>query len=335
MLSSSLTAQSDFNLAFSGKLGLGFQGVSLDNTGVEKVTTTLGGAFTLDAGMKLRFRDSWALSVRGGGHLYHYAFFFPNGEYTVDYAGLKAESGLCKYVDVDFGGIDFLAFGVHGGLAFHSDDELTRSELDFTATARSYGGTRAFYAPMIGLYRREDRLSYTLALQYTRYLNNERFMGFDLNSTTASASGEHKGNFFGLNIVVDYDLRRQKKPPKPIVSKLPSDYKDRETKKQGSYKTNEEKVVISVWDHGQVDGDIISLIVNSEVILSEYTIKKRKKKITIHLNPGENTLELIAHNEGRVKPCTATLILRSGGSIKEFSLDASLEENAALEMLLE
>lgn len=332
---SSLLAQSDFNLALSGKLSFGVQGVSLENSGTDKVFTPLGGAFSLDGGMKLRWRNSLALSVRGGAHLYHYAFVFPNGEYTVDYVGLKLESGLCKYFDVDFGGIDFLAFGFHAGYAFHSNDELTRSEADFTATTRSIAGQRTFISPMIGLFKREDRVSFTLALQYTRYIGNQPFLNFELNSTTSSATGEHRGNYVGLNLIFDYDLKRKTRPAKPLpVFNLPTDYAERENENQGLFKTKDEKVTISVWDHGQVDGDIISLILNGKVILSEYTIKKRKKKVTFVLQPGENTLELIAHNEGRVKPNTATLIVRSGDAIKEYSLDASLEKNASLKLLL-
>ena len=65
-------------------------------------------------------------------------------------------------------------------------------------------------------------------------------------------------------------------------------------------------VRLKVWDHGAEDGDIVSVFLNGKK-LSTGRITKAGAILTLHLNPGANTLTVLAHNEGTSSPNTAAV----------------------------
>jgi hypothetical protein len=70
---------------------------------------------------------------------------------------------------------------------------------------------------------------------------------------------------------------------------------------------SQRNITLSVYDHGSVDGDIISLTVNGTTVLSHYTLTGGRHDVSVTLNRGLNQIELIAHNEGRSSPNTVSL----------------------------
>lgn len=105
-----------------------------------------------------------------------------------------------------------------------------------------------------------------------------------------------------------YDTVRRQAPvvPAALVDKITSgDIK--------VYNWETDTLTIDIWDGGHIDGDIISLLFNEKPLLANYTLTKDKKQIKIPLLPGsENTLTIIANNEGNEAPNTANLLLTDG-----------------------
>jgi len=72
------------------------------------------------------------------------------------------------------------------------------------------------------------------------------------------------------------------------------------------------KFIIEIWDNGKEDGDLISLTHNKKTIFRKYEVKKEKRRIELDLIEGENIIEILANNDGKIAPNTAKVILIDG-----------------------
>ncbi|HEY8402897.1 MAG TPA: hypothetical protein VIK89_16640 [Cytophagaceae bacterium] len=99
-------------------------------------------------------------------------------------------------------------------------------------------------------------------------------------------------------------------------------------------KVKSSNVTIKVWDHSIEDGDIISLNINGNWIIENYTLTKAKKEFTVTLKEGENHLVLYALNLGKYKPNTASISVHDGNKEQIVVLESNLEQSGALEILV-
>lgn len=67
------------------------------------------------------------------------------------------------------------------------------------------------------------------------------------------------------------------------------------------------KVRLIAWDNSTVDGDVITIFLNGRPIVEHLEIFREPKVFTLTLNPGHNTVEILAENEGWLPPNTAAL----------------------------
>ncbi len=79
------------------------------------------------------------------------------------------------------------------------------------------------------------------------------------------------------------------------------------------YEWHTDTVVAEIWDGGNVDGDIISVLYNNASILKRYTLAKEKKQLRIPLSGKDmDILTIVANNEGNEPPNTANILLIDG-----------------------
>jgi hypothetical protein len=90
-------------------------------------------------------------------------------------------------------------------------------------------------------------------------------------------------------------------------------------------------ISIEYWDHLKVDGDIISLYLNGEPVVSKYLLKKEREhtKVTLRTDM-PNDLFLYAHNEGQNPPNTVSIIISDGISDQNFVLESDLNSCEAV-----
>jgi len=69
--------------------------------------------------------------------------------------------------------------------------------------------------------------------------------------------------------------------------------------------TKYDSMTLEVWDSKDEDGDVINLYNNDKLILDNYKILNKKKKINISLEKGQNIFTIEAIDEGEMKPNTA------------------------------
>ena len=72
---------------------------------------------------------------------------------------------------------------------------------------------------------------------------------------------------------------------------------------------NSDKLIIYIWDANTEDGDKINLSINDKIILSDYTTRKKRKKIKHNLKIGENKIKIEATNVGDNPPNTSRIEL--------------------------
>jgi hypothetical protein len=79
-------------------------------------------------------------------------------------------------------------------------------------------------------------------------------------------------------------------------------------------------VVVDIWDGGNIDGDRVSIQFNGRTVLGNHYLSRERRQLRLRLSDGENTLAIIADNEGSDPPNTATLLLTDRS--KQYSIVA-------------
>ncbi len=92
-----------------------------------------------------------------------------------------------------------------------------------------------------------------------------------------------------------------------------------------------EKIKISVWDHGRQDGDIVSIYLNGFTVISKHLLTYSKKPIEITLDPSKkNDLFLYAHNLGEFAPNTVAIEISDGKTSENIVLNSDLKSCEAV-----
>jgi len=93
---------------------------------------------------------------------------------------------------------------------------------------------------------------------------------------------------------------------------------------------DQEKISIVVYDHRRIDNDIISLYLNNIPLVEDLPLARKKKKIEVSLQPGENALLLFAENLGEVPPNTAAIEIVTKKETIQKILASDLKESEYL-----
>lgn len=90
---------------------------------------------------------------------------------------------------------------------------------------------------------------------------------------------------------------------------------------------------ISVWDHNQIDGDIISLKVGEHWVITEYELVRARKTVPYTFTGFNTTIILYAHNLGDIPPNTAAVAIYDGHEEQTINLEADLENSEAIKII--
>jgi len=92
-----------------------------------------------------------------------------------------------------------------------------------------------------------------------------------------------------------------------------------------------ENINIKLWDHGRKDGDIVSIYLNGEAIVSKYLLEYSKKVFEVKLDPSKpNDLFLYAHNLGQFPPNTVSIEITDGKVSENIILNSDLKSCEAV-----
>lgn len=131
----------------------------------------------------------------------------------------------------------------------------------------------------------------------------------------------------------------KKKEPEPEVKRFsiaPSTFMGRTNDYLGCISLQNRKVRISVWDNGQIDGDIVSVYVNGKQVIRQITLDGPSNKYSIDVTldyEGYNYILLYAHNEGSIPPNTASISVDDGAP-RVFQLSSNLSTNGYVDLIV-
>ncbi len=119
---------------------------------------------------------------------------------------------------------------------------------------------------------------------------------------------------------------------------IPTNSFGRDNQVLGTVEINGRNITISVWDHGQIDGDIVSIYVNGTKVIDEETLDGPSNKFSVSTTldyNGYNYILLYAHNEGSISPNTAAILIDDGTSSEQFSLSSNLSTNGTVNLIVD
>jgi len=94
---------------------------------------------------------------------------------------------------------------------------------------------------------------------------------------------------------------------------------------------------LDFYDNGEIDGDIISVVVNGKTVLSNQmlTAKPITTYLKIDLQNTFQEIEIISENEGSIPPNTALLIVTAGEKSYRLFLSSKKEKSARVRFVYE
>jgi hypothetical protein len=121
--------------------------------------------------------------------------------------------------------------------------------------------------------------------------------------------------------------------PRPVINMpIAEEYKQRENVIQKEIVAQSDSVKVDFYDNGEVDGDSISIFLNSKLIAFNRLLSDR----AVHFDlPVDSTREytditMFADNLGSIPPNTALMVVTDGDKRYEVRMAASMKENATL-----
>ncbi|MEO7177051.1 MAG: L-type lectin-domain containing protein, partial [Saprospiraceae bacterium] len=142
--------------------------------------------------------------------------------------------------------------------------------------------------------------------------NSEAWLGFT--ASTGKAYSDHD--------ILSWSIRQILPPPNIDVKKV-------EVVNARTIEVKSRDLKISVWDHNQIDGDIVSIKANDLWLITDYTLKGEAKIIDYTFTGFQSELILYAMNQGRNPPNTASLLVDDGFTKQIIKLEATMKKSEA------
>ncbi|MES2430289.1 MAG: hypothetical protein V4556_05080 [Bacteroidota bacterium] len=122
-------------------------------------------------------------------------------------------------------------------------------------------------------------------------------------------------------------------PVKPVVIPPANEIAKRKivTMQEVFYKSD--SLTLTLYDNGDVDGDVVTLLANGEIIFAKAPLTTQPTRKTIYINkstPDSLLLLMFAENLGSIPPNTGLLVVNDGNDVYEVRFSADLQTNAGI-----
>ena len=125
-------------------------------------------------------------------------------------------------------------------------------------------------------------------------------------------------------------------PPNKIIN-IPTEteFSKRKNEIVNEIEVEADTIQVSLYDNGEIDGDIISIFYNNKLILSsqKLTHKSIRLKLPVDSLLQSNEISMFAENLGLIPPNTALMTIDDGKNKYELRLSSSLEKNATIRIV--
>lgn len=129
-----------------------------------------------------------------------------------------------------------------------------------------------------------------------------------------------------------------KPTPPPVAYVAPSttggaaELDKRVTKSDQSFYFENDSLVLTLYDNGEVDGDTVTVVMNGNVIFSKAGLNTKPNTKTVYITPNMDSVKLVMYAEslGEIPPNTGLLIVNDGEKRYDVRFSADLNTNAAI-----
>ncbi|NHF58194.1 hypothetical protein FK220_002495 [Flavobacteriaceae bacterium TP-CH-4] len=94
-----------------------------------------------------------------------------------------------------------------------------------------------------------------------------------------------------------------------------------------SYTVRQRDVLISLYDHRNIDKDVVTIYLNDKIVVEKLPLKRKKQGFKVRLRPGTNSITLYAENLGEVAPNTAAILIESDSKEYKAVLESDLGQS--------
>ena len=121
-------------------------------------------------------------------------------------------------------------------------------------------------------------------------------------------------------------------PRKVINYPLEKEFTERENVVINEIEVESDSLLISIYDNGEIDGDIISIFFNKKLIVFNQKLTHKSIRINFPLDKSlsENEISMFAENLGLIPPNTALMVIDDGKTKHELKVSSSLEKTATI-----
>jgi hypothetical protein len=140
--------------------------------------------------------------------------------------------------------------------------------------------------------------------------------------------------------------KREKAPPAPTVTvaaerqkpapdtvKAAAELATRETEVIQRVTFKSDSLILKLYDHGVIDGDTVSVVLNGKVIAARQGLKGKPITSVIHITPelGDSLLLVMyAESLGTIPPNTGILVVHDGDNRYEIRFEGTKQKSSAI-----
>lgn len=160
--------------------------------------------------------------------------------------------------------------------------------------------------------------------------NNYRVIGIELFPDDKFSIAKYATSLFSIKKAPRI---KSKVVEEPVVAEpqIRQNFDGRSINYVNTLTVDSEDIQISLWDHGRKDGDVVSIYLNGEAIVSKYLLEYQKKVFHIKLDASKpNDLFLYAHNLGQFPPNTVSIEITDGKVAENIILNSDLKSCEAV-----
>jgi hypothetical protein len=279
---------------------------------------------SLDLGASLTLHDRWGLAVQGSGTANGNLFYADSIVDAIYHLLWRTEARLWWQTPYWGARASWLRVGCGFGYSLVGPGDLDKEKEDFTLHVVSHEHNAPYLAPEVGLTNEEGRDRMELGVRYLWHIDRSPAVTTVLSvpegTTTATATHDQ------LMLVVRYSFGLPRRPS-PASPPLDIDPTGRTTDTLTTLFAQREVVTLVLRDNAEYDGDTVVVVLNGVPAIEPLELTNKPQKVRLRLLPGRNDLTIVALNEGRVPPNTASARMRGVRGDPELLIQTSERRN--------
>ena len=319
---------------FSGVMGVGPSLGKINNQEFRKFRMGQSSGVEFIPEFGYFWKERIDFSIGAGIESYLQNYYIDDFTYDVSYRGGILRADLQVIFPLKARKFSNLSIGIAGGHNQVRLVTLEHNERDIAVNLFTNKGHRYFIAPHIGFQQEFKGNYFTLAATFKRHIAPRPLMEADLTGNNAIAHYSFHGGYLGIYLKYDWHLNKKDRTTATIAnSEVDKELIDRPTVTEKNLAVNRQLVKVKIWDHSRIDGDIISVKLNGNIVLVKHELIRKKKVLYLKLNEGINDLTIMAHNRGLFGENTCAVVVKHGAKKDRFIFNTNEKHHESMEIL--